>query len=188
MTSERPEGKRRRPGSPRSPTWDNSGAWLSTLRHIAREGRVFVIGTNTCLRGSDISRSLPGAGEIYVGDDDWLSRGNTTVVGPDGGVLAGPLTEEAGMLLVTIDVAALVTARRQFDHVGHYAPSRRLPSVGPRRIRGCARSRPGGTRLSRHGRWRPTVDSRALTGWAQAFSSAPSRLSSRRSSSSATSS
>lgn len=106
-----------------APTWDNSDAWLSTLRHVAREGRVFVIGTNTCLRGSDIPRSLPGAGEIYGGDDDWLSRGNTTIVGPDGTVLAGPLTEQTGMLVVTIDMAALALARREFDPVGHYARS-----------------------------------------------------------------
>ena len=104
-----------------APTWDNSDAWLSTLRHIAREGRVFVIGTNTCLRGSDIPRSLPGAGEIYGGDDDWLSRGNTAIVGPDGTVLEGPLTERTGMLVATIDLAELASARRQFDPVGHYA-------------------------------------------------------------------
>lgn len=103
-----------------APTWDNSEAWLSTLRHIAREGRVFVIGTNTCLRGSDISRSLPGADEIYGGDDDWLSRGNTAIVGPDGTVLSGPLTEQTGTLVATIDLAALTLARRQFDPVGHY--------------------------------------------------------------------
>jgi len=106
-----------------APTWDNSDAWLSTLRHIAREGRVFVIGTNTCLRGSDVPRSLPGADDLYGGDDDWLSRGNTAIVGPDGTVLAGPLTEESGVLVATIDLAALTRARREFDPVGHYARS-----------------------------------------------------------------
>ncbi|HYI62893.1 MAG TPA: carbon-nitrogen hydrolase family protein [Acidimicrobiales bacterium] len=104
-----------------APTWDNSDAWVSTLRHIAREGRVFVIGTNTCLRGSDVPRSLPTAEDLYGGDDDWMSRGNTAIVGPDGTVLAGPLQEEAGMLLTTIDLDELTIARRQFDPVGHYA-------------------------------------------------------------------
>lgn len=104
-----------------APTWDNSDAWLSTLRHIAREGRVFVIGTNTCLRGSDIDRSLPGADDLYGGDDDWLSRGNTAIVGADGTLLAGPLTEQAGTLIATLDLGALATARREFDPIGHYA-------------------------------------------------------------------
>ena len=104
-----------------APTWDNSDAWPSTLRHIAREGRVFVIGTNTCLRGADISRSLPGADDLYQGEDDWLSRGNTMIVAPDGTIVAGPLIGQTGMLVATLDLDDLVLARRQFDPVGHYS-------------------------------------------------------------------
>jgi len=105
-----------------APTWDNSDSWPCTLRHIAREGRVFVVGTNTCLHGRDIPRSLPGADELYLGgDDDWLSRGNTMIVGPDGAVLEGPLTGESGTLTASLDLSALVAARRQFDPIGHYA-------------------------------------------------------------------
>ncbi|MCA1843771.1 MAG: carbon-nitrogen hydrolase family protein, partial [Actinobacteria bacterium] len=105
-----------------APTWDNSDAWISTLRHIAREGRVFVIGANSCLHSRDIPRSLPGANALYLAnDDDWPSRGNTVIVGPDGSILAGPLTEEAGMLIATIDLGQLSAARREFDVVGSYA-------------------------------------------------------------------
>jgi nitrilase len=104
-----------------APTWDNSDAWLSTLRHIAREGRVFVIGTNSCLRGSDVPRTLDGADEIYGGDDDWMSRGNTAIIGPDGSVITGPLVEQSGTLLATLDLDELTTARREFDPIGHYA-------------------------------------------------------------------
>jgi nitrilase len=104
-----------------APTWDNSESWPCTLRHIAREGRVFVVGTNTCLHGRDVPRSLPGAEEVYPGhDEDWLSRGNTMVVGPDGTVLAGPLIGRPGTLTARLDMADLVAARRQFDPVGHY--------------------------------------------------------------------
>lgn len=106
-----------------APTWDNSDSWICTLRHIAREGRMFVIGTNTCLHARDIPRSLPGAEEIYRtdNDDDWLARGNTVIVGPDGSILAGPLTEQAGTLIATLALGELTAARRQFDVIGHYA-------------------------------------------------------------------
>lgn len=105
-----------------APTWDNSDSWICTLRHIAREGRVFVIGTNTCLHASDVPRSLPGTEVLYSGaEDDWPSRGNTVIVGPDGTVLAGPISEHAGMLVAELDLSALATERRQFDPVGHYA-------------------------------------------------------------------
>ena len=109
----------------RAPTWDNSPSWISTLRHIAREGRVFVIGTNTCLHGRDVRSAaggLPGADDLHpADDDDWPSRGNTAIVGPDGTVLAGPLTDRSGMLVVTLDLGALTMARRELDPIGHCA-------------------------------------------------------------------
>lgn len=104
-----------------APTWDNSDSWPCTLRHIAREGRVYVIGTNTCLHARDVPRSLPGADDLYPGDeDDWLSRGNTMIVAPNGAVLAGPLAEQPGTLTASLDLGTLVSARREFDPVGHY--------------------------------------------------------------------
>jgi nitrilase len=104
-----------------APTWDNSDAWLATLRHIGREGRCYVVGTNTCLRASDLPDNLAEAKALYRGDDTWLSRGNTAIVGPDGDFIAGPLVGEAGMLVSTLDLRALRRARRQFDVSGHYA-------------------------------------------------------------------
>jgi nitrilase len=104
-----------------APTWDNSDVWVPTLRHIAREGRVFVLGTNSVLRGSDVAAGDYGASDLYGGDDDWMSRGNTTIVGPDGTVLAGPLVEETGIFDAMVDASTTTTARQQFDPVGHYA-------------------------------------------------------------------
>ncbi len=104
-----------------APTWDNSDMWVPTLRHIAKEGRIYVIGVTSCLRGSDVPRNLPGADEIYGGDDDWMSRGNTTICGPDGAVLAGPLEETEGIVYAEIDADHARKMRRQFDPVGHYS-------------------------------------------------------------------
>ena len=104
-----------------APTWDNSEVWVPTLRHIAREGRVFVVGVNFCLRGSDVPADIVGRDAIYGGDDDWLSRGNTAIVGPEGELLAGPLVEQEGILMAEVDVTRARASRRQFDPVGHYA-------------------------------------------------------------------
>ncbi|MGH9022428.1 MAG: carbon-nitrogen hydrolase family protein [Acidimicrobiia bacterium] len=104
-----------------APTWDNSDTWVPTLRHIAKEGRVFVIGTNSCLRGSDVPADLPKRADLYGGEEDWLSRGNTAIVGPEGDLLAGPLVEEEGILYAELDVARARASRRQFDPVGHYS-------------------------------------------------------------------
>src|SRR4051812_8538095 len=103
-----------------APTWDNSDVWVPTLQHIGREGRIYVIGVNFCMRGSDVPSTVPGRDTLYGGDDDWLSRGNTAIVGPNGKLLAGPLIGDEGTLFADIDVTIARAARQQFDPVGHY--------------------------------------------------------------------
>jgi nitrilase len=102
-----------------APTWDNDDVWVPTLQHIAKEGRVYVVGVTALLRGSDVPEDLRG--DIYHGDEDWMSRGNTTIVGPDGAILAGPLVGEEGILYADIDLALIRRQRHRFDPVGHYA-------------------------------------------------------------------
>jgi nitrilase len=104
-----------------SPTWDNSDEWISTLRHTAKEGQVFVVGITAFLRGSDIPRDLPGAAELYGDEDDLMSQGNTTIVAPGGGLIAGPLIGEAGTLTADLDLGLVAAGRRMFDPVGHYS-------------------------------------------------------------------
>jgi nitrilase len=104
-----------------APTWDNSDVWVPTLRHIAKEGRVHVVGVAPLLRGSDVPADLPGRDELYGGEEDWLSRGQSTIVGPRGEILAGPLVEQEGILYAELDPARARAARIEFDPVGHYA-------------------------------------------------------------------
>ena len=102
-----------------APTWDNSDTWVATLRHIAKEGRCYVIGVAPLLRGSDVPEDLRG--DVYGGADDWMSRGYSTIVAPGGNVLAGPLLEQEGILYADVDRSRVLTQRRMFDPVGHYS-------------------------------------------------------------------
>ncbi|MCD9623978.1 carbon-nitrogen hydrolase family protein [Rhabdothermincola salaria] len=104
-----------------APTWDNSDEWVPTLRHIAKEGQVYVVGVTALLAGSDVPRDLPGADEIYGGADDWMSKGNTTIVAPGGEVVDGPLTGSAGVVTADLDIALVAAGRRAFDPSGHYS-------------------------------------------------------------------
>lgn len=103
-----------------APTWDTSDVWVPTLRHIAKEGRCFVIGACQAIRASDLPDDLPGREELWSGDE-WLARGLSTIVGPGGDVLAGPLVEEQGLVVAEIDVDVAARARGMFDPTGHYA-------------------------------------------------------------------
>ena len=106
-----------------APTWDNSDVWVPTLQHIGKEGRTYVIGVTSCIRAADLPPDLPGRADLYGDAGDWLSRGNSVIVGPEGEVLAGPLVGEEGVLYAEIDAQRARTGRQQFDPAGHYSRS-----------------------------------------------------------------
>ncbi|WP_183092283.1 carbon-nitrogen hydrolase family protein [Nocardioides stalactiti] len=102
-----------------APTWDTSDTWVGTLQHIAKEGRQFVIGVAPLIRGSDVPEDLRG--DLYGGEDDWLSRGLTTIVAPGGDIIAGPVEGREEILYADLDLSKVHAQRRMFDPVGHYA-------------------------------------------------------------------
>jgi nitrilase len=102
-----------------APTWDNSDSWVATLRHIAKEGRCYVIGVSPLLRGSDVPDDLRGT--IYGADDDWMSRGYATIVAPGGDIIAGPVLETEEIVYAEIDLDTIAQHRHFFDPVGHYS-------------------------------------------------------------------
>ncbi|MGH8833559.1 MAG: carbon-nitrogen hydrolase family protein [Actinomycetes bacterium] len=102
-----------------APTWDNSDTWIASMRHIAKEGRVYVVAVAPLLRGSDVPAELRG--DLYGDADDWCSRGGSVIVAPRGEVLAGPVIEREEILYAQVDAAVARAARREFDPVGHYA-------------------------------------------------------------------
>ncbi len=104
-----------------APTWDSTDVWIPTLRHIAREGRCYVVGTNTFMTGADVNRAGLDTGSLYGDTDDLVNPGNACIVGPNGSVVAGPLTLTTGILYSDIDPTWLAKSRMQFDVCGHYS-------------------------------------------------------------------
>ena len=104
-----------------APTWDNSDVWVSTLRHIAKEGRVYVVGASFHARAADVPADVPFRDELYADDDDVLSGGTSVIVDPLGQIVAGPLEGREGLLFADLDVEAARTSRHQFDPTGHFS-------------------------------------------------------------------
>jgi nitrilase len=104
-----------------APTWDNSDAWLCTVRHNAREGRVWVVAVAPVLRGSDVPDDFPGRKRLYGGPEDWMCRGFSAISDPDGNLVEGPLVEEEGILYAELDIDRARASRLEFDPVGHYS-------------------------------------------------------------------
>jgi len=103
-----------------APTWDAGSGWVSTMRHIALEGRCWVLGNGTAMRGRDVPASLPGRDRLFPDEDAWFNHGDSVVVGPNGRVVTGPLRDEHGILYADCDPAAPAAARRTLDVAGHY--------------------------------------------------------------------
>jgi len=106
-----------------APTLAQGDGWVATMRHIAREGRCFVIGVNPAVRVDQIPQDFPDRDRVWrvdPEDPEWVEPGNTVIVGPDGVVLAGPSRHEEAVLLAELDLGKVRSARRMFDPVGHY--------------------------------------------------------------------
>jgi nitrilase len=105
-----------------APTADARETWQATLRHIACEGRCFVLGCNQFVTKD---RYPP---ELFEGEEqnvdalpDTLCRGGSAILSPLGEYLAGPLYDREGILTADLDLSEIVRARFDFDVVGHYA-------------------------------------------------------------------
>jgi nitrilase len=100
-----------------APTVDDRDTWALSMRHIAFEGRCFVLSAVQLLRRSDLPPGYPIEDEA----PDMLIRGGSIIAGPLGEILAGPAYGEEVILYAEIDVTSLPRAKYDFDAVGHYA-------------------------------------------------------------------
>ena len=88
------------------------------LRHIACEGRCFVLGANQFVTRSlypaDLADELKDQPEI-------MCRGGSVIVSPLGELLAGPAWDREETLYAELDLDDVVRGKMDLDVVGHYA-------------------------------------------------------------------
>jgi nitrilase len=103
-----------------APTWDRGEPWLSTLRHIGKEGRVYVLGCCSAMRLEDIPEEYPFRSGLTA-PDGWVNPGDSALIDPDGKVVAGPLHAAQQLLFGQVDPRKVTGSRFQLDVAGHYS-------------------------------------------------------------------
>ena len=91
-----------------APTVDDRETWQATMRHIALEGRCFVLAA--CQWSCP-----PGTPE-----SEWI-RGGSVIVSPLGKQLAGPSCEGECILAADLDLGEIAEGKFDLDVAGHYA-------------------------------------------------------------------
>ena len=102
-------------------TWDRGEPWLSTLRHIAKEGRVYVIGCCIALRQDEIPDRFEYKKKFYSESREWINEGGSAIVNPDGEFISGPVQMKEEILYAEVDPQMMLGPKWMLDVAGHYA-------------------------------------------------------------------
>jgi nitrilase len=88
--------------------------WIFSMRHIAREGGIYVIGCGRAVRPGDTLPETTGTN----GETEWLYKGGSLVVNPAGEIIAGPYWNQQGVFYANLNRDEILAARRLIDVTG----------------------------------------------------------------------
>nr|WP_319484337.1 nitrilase-related carbon-nitrogen hydrolase [uncultured Cohaesibacter sp.] len=102
-----------------APTVDQREIWQSSMRHVAYEGRTFVLSCCQYMTRAD----APEQYDCIQGNDPEtvLIRGGSCIISPLGEILAGPVYDREVVLTADIDLDDVIRGKYDLDVSGHYA-------------------------------------------------------------------
>lgn len=102
-----------------APTADDRDSWAASMRHVALEGRCFVLSACQYLTRDKFPADMRNAIPEETGEV--LMRGGSLIVDPLGRILAGPDFDGEAVLTAELDMDDIVRGKFDFDVTGHYA-------------------------------------------------------------------
>ncbi|MGG0655723.1 carbon-nitrogen hydrolase family protein [Rummeliibacillus pycnus] len=103
-----------------APTADSRDAWFSTVRHIALEGRCFVLSCNQYVTSDMYPKDFQERSEIQAFNGE-VTRGGSCIVNPLGEFIVEPVFNKEEILYAELPLKQITESRFDFDAVGHYA-------------------------------------------------------------------
>lgn len=101
-----------------APTADSRKVWADSMKHIALEGRCFVLGCNQFFKKSMYPEKFKS---LVENEPENMCEGGSIIVSPSGKVLAGPLYGSSGALIADLDLEEVKSSSLDFDVDGHYS-------------------------------------------------------------------
>jgi predicted amidohydrolase len=89
-------------------------------RQYAFEGRCFVLASGALMRASSLPPELEPHPERVTGPDQWVLRGGSAIIGPDGKYIVEPLYDEPRILMAELDLRRASEESMTLDVTGHY--------------------------------------------------------------------
>ena len=90
-------------------------------RHYAFEGRCFVLAAGSLMRAADLPAGLEPHASRVSSSEQFVLRGGSAIIAPDGTYLAGPLFEQEAVLVATLDLSRVREESMTLDVSGHYS-------------------------------------------------------------------
>ncbi|MGP3609117.1 carbon-nitrogen hydrolase family protein [Anoxybacteroides rupiense] len=103
-----------------APTADSRELWQSTIRHIAAEGRCFVLSCNQYVTKDMYPTDLACYDDLSSSPEE-MCLGGSAIVGPLGEYIKGPVFCKEEMLIADLDLRDIAYSQFDFDVVGHYS-------------------------------------------------------------------
>jgi nitrilase len=103
-----------------APTADARDVWQSTIRHIAVEGRCFVLSCNQFVSKDMYPTDLACYDELES-SPDVMCTGGSAIVGPLGDYVSPPVFGKEEMIISDLDLDQIAQSQFDFDVVGHYS-------------------------------------------------------------------
>jgi len=89
-------------------------------RQYAFEGRCFVLAAGSLMKARALPSELEPHPAKVTSPDQYVLRGGSAIIAPDGAYVAGPVFEESTILYADIDLGRVREERMNLDVTGHY--------------------------------------------------------------------
>ena len=103
-----------------APTADARDNWQCSMKHIALEGRCFVLSCNQFVTKDMYPKDLACYDEL-ASLPEIMCRGGSSIISPLGEYIAEPVYNKEEIILADLDLTLIAKSKFDFDFNGHYS-------------------------------------------------------------------